>query len=71
MDQRSLIPGRSCGINLLEFLEKVTQVLDEGQHSEVKFLNFAKAYDKVPRKRLLEKTRAHRVQGETLQYFSG
>jgi hypothetical protein len=29
--QHGFMPGRSCGSNLLEFFEKVTKVLDEGQ----------------------------------------
>jgi hypothetical protein len=67
--QHGFMTGRSCGSNLLEFLEKVTKVLDEGQPFDVIFLDFAKAFDKVPREKLLEKLRAHGIRGRTLQWI--
>jgi hypothetical protein len=67
--QDGFMPRRSCGSNLLEFFEKVTKVLDEGQPFDVVFLDFAKAFDKVPREKLLEKLRAKRVRGKTLQWI--
>jgi hypothetical protein len=67
--QHVFMPGRSCGSNLLEFFEKVTKVLDEGQLFDVVFLDFAKASDKVPRERLLEKLRANGVRGKTLLWI--
>ena len=51
--------GRSCATNLLEFLEKATRAADEGKPLDVIFLDFAKAFDKVPRERLLKKVHAH------------
>jgi hypothetical protein len=47
------MPKKSCGTNLLEFLEKVAREVDEGRPVDVIFLNFAKAFDKVPKERLL------------------
>ena len=44
--------GRSCLTNLLEFLDKVTGCVDSGENVDVVFLDFAKAFDKVPFKRL-------------------
>jgi hypothetical protein len=67
--QHGFMPGRSCGSNLLEFLEKVTKVLDEGQPFDAIFLDFAKAFDKVPREKLLEKLRAHGIRRKTLQWI--
>jgi predicted O-methyltransferase YrrM len=55
--------ARSCCSNLLEFLEKVTQVVDKRFPVDFVFLDFAKAYDKVPRERLLEQLRAHEIRG--------
>jgi predicted O-methyltransferase YrrM len=42
-------------------MEKVTSAVDEGVPYDVIFLDFAKAFDKVPRERLLEKLRAHGI----------
>jgi len=50
---------RSCLTNLLKFMENVLQHFDEGR--PVIFLNFPKAFDKVPHMRLLEKIKAHGI----------
>ena len=52
----------------MEFLEYVTRVLDEGKNIDVIFLDFAKAFDKVPRERLVAKLAAHGVSGRVLQW---
>jgi hypothetical protein len=53
--QHGFMPGRSCTTNLLTFLEKATAAIDSGQSFDAVFLDFAKAFDKVPRARLLKK----------------
>ncbi|MFN9906084.1 MAG: hypothetical protein ACK56F_08170, partial [bacterium] len=53
--QHGFLPGKSCSTNLLEFLERVTREVDEGKPFDIVFLDFAKAFDKVPKNRLLEK----------------
>ena len=66
--QHGFTKGRSCATNLLEFLEKVTLAADEGTAMDVVFLDFAKAFDKVPRERLLKKLHAHGVRGKLLSW---
>jgi hypothetical protein len=61
MSQHGFKPGRSCVNNILKFLEKVIQVLDERQLFDIIFLDFAKVFANVPREKLLEKLRAHGV----------
>ena len=68
--QHGFTKGRSCATNLLEFLEKVTKVVDEGKPLDVIFLDFAKAFDKVPTKRLLKKLYAHGVRGKLLKWIA-
>jgi hypothetical protein len=68
--QHGFLPGKSCGTNLLEFLERVTSRIDDGKPFDVVFLDFAKAFDKVPKLRLLEKLRAHGVRGKVLQWIA-
>ncbi len=43
--------------------------MDEGKPVDVIFLDFAKAFDKVPKERLLQKLRAHGVQGNILRWI--
>ena len=62
--------GRSCATNLLEFLEKATRAADEGKPLDVIFLDFAKAFDKVPRERLLKKVHAHGIRGRVWDWIS-
>jgi hypothetical protein len=56
--QHGFIPGKSCATNLVEFMDTVTRAADEGKAVDIFYLDFAKAFDKVPRQRLLNKTRA-------------
>ena len=50
--QHGFTKNRSCLTNLLEFLEEVTSTLDTGKPVDIIYLDFAKAFDKVPYKRL-------------------
>ena len=64
--------NKSCTTNLLEFFEKVTEVVDSGEPGEpldVIYLDFAKAFDKVPIMRLLDKIYAHGIQGKVLNWI--
>jgi hypothetical protein len=68
--QHGFMSNKSCCTNLLEFFEKVTKAVDNGEPYDVVFLDFAKAFDKVPRKRLLEKLRAHGISGEIFAWIA-
>ena len=46
---------RSCLTNLLIFMEEVAEQLDNGEAIDVLYLDFQKAFDKVPHVRLLAK----------------
>ena len=63
------LPGRSCLTNLLMYLEAVTSHVDKGEPVDAVYLDFAKAFDKVPNCRLLSKLnlKAHGIIGKVLQ----
>ena len=67
--QHGFMPNKSCATNLLVFLETVTKAVDEGKNVDVIYLDFAKAFDLVPRQRLLEKLKAHGVSGPLLRWI--
>src|SRR6218665_2529898 len=46
--QHGFTRGRSCLTNLLELFEEVYERIDEGKPVDVIYLDFAKAFDKVP-----------------------
>ena len=51
---------------LLEFLEDITQAIDNGEDVDVVYLDFCKAFDKVPHKRLLKKLPCYGIRGKYL-----
>ena len=68
--QHGFMRGRSCASNLLSFLEKVTAAVDDGEAVDIIFLDFAKAFDKVPVERLLKKVWAHGIRGQVFNWIS-
>lgn len=67
--QHGFTKGRSCLTNLLEFFEEVYGKLDEGKAVDVVYLDFAKAFDKVPHRRLAKKLEASGIGGNLLQWI--
>ena len=54
-EQHGFTNGRSCLTNLLETFESWTEDVDKGYSVDVIVLDFQKAFDKVPKKRFLQK----------------
>ena len=48
--QHGFLKAKSCLTNLLCFLDEITKWVDEGSPVDVIFLDFQKAFDKVPLK---------------------
>ena len=67
--QHGFRPGRSCITQLLEVIESWTRILDAGGVVDAIYFDFAKAFDTVPRERLLLKCYAHGIQGSTLTWI--
>ena len=67
--QHGFMPGRSCLTNLLEYLNKLTDIIDSGESADIVYLDFAKAFDKVPHKRLLAKLSASGINGNVLKWI--
>ena len=62
--QHGFLPKRPCQTNILLYLELPTSCIDKGLDIDVLYLDFVKAFDKVPHKRLLKKVQAHGVSGK-------
>ena len=61
---------RNCLTNLLEFYDWATEERDKGNPVDIVYLDFAKAFDTVPHKRLRVKLEAHGIQGRTSEWIS-
>ena len=57
--QHGFLKARSCLTNLLSFFEEITKWVDEGSPVDVIYLDFKKAFDKVPHQRLILKLKSH------------
>ena len=57
--QPGFLKGRSCLTNLLEYTEIISKWVDDGSPVDVIYLDFQKAFDKVPHQRLLIKLKSH------------
>jgi ribonuclease P/MRP protein subunit RPP40 len=67
--QHGFRKGRSCLTNLLEFMQELTEGVDQGDDIDVIYLDFQKAFDKVPHRRLLLKLRDMGIGGEIAQWI--
>ena len=57
--QHGFLKTKSCLTNLLCFLEEITKWVDDGSPVDVIYLDFQKAFDKVPHQRLIRKLKSH------------
>ena len=55
--QHGFISGKSCMTQLLELMEDITESIDNGKDVDIVYLDFSKAFDKFPHRRLIKKTR--------------
>jgi len=67
--QHGFIQGRSCTTQLLRVIDKWTEILDNGGAVDTIYLDFAKAFDTVPHKRLLLKLESYGVSGRVLDWI--
>ena len=49
---------------MLEFMEYITEAIDNGDDVDIIYLDFCKAFDKVPHKKLLHKLHNYGITGQ-------
>ena len=67
--QHGFVNKKSCTTNLLESLDLVTKALSEGKNVEVVYLDFLKAFDMVPHRRLLLKLKGYGFKEDIINWF--
>ena len=68
-NQHGFMPGRSCSTYLIVFQDKLTKIIDQEKSADIFYLDFAKAFDKVPHKRLIQKLKNKGIQGNVLKWI--
>ena len=68
-DQYGFLPGRSCALQLLVVMEQWMRTVDNRGSVDIIYLDFRKAFDSVPHRRLLSKLQASRVKGRLLHWI--
>jgi ribonuclease P/MRP protein subunit RPP40 len=67
--QDGFVKKRSCLTNLLEFLEFVSSYVDRGFPVDVIYLDFQKAFDNVPHRRLMLKINSLGINGSIFKWI--
>ena len=60
---------RSCMSQLIQVSEDITKIIDNGESLDIIYLDFRKAFDSVPHKRLLIKLAAYGIDGALLKWI--
>ena len=59
--QHGFLKAKSCLKNLICFFEEITKWVDKGSPVDIIYLDFQKAFDKVPHQRLILKLKSHGI----------
>ena len=67
--QHGFLPKKSTTTNLVTYTDFLTKNLDNGDPVDVLYLDFSKAFDKVPHKRLIQKLKRYNISEKTLGWI--
>jgi sarcosine oxidase/L-pipecolate oxidase len=67
--QHGFRKGHSCATQLIEVMEQWTEDLDKKNSIDVIYLDFQKAFDTVPYKRLIHKLKGYGISGNLLLWI--
>ena len=68
--QHGFLKAKSCLTNLLCFLEEITKWVDDGSPVDVIYLDFQKAFYKVPHHRLIRKLKSHGMGNSIINWLT-
>ena len=67
--QYGFFSGRSTVLQLITILDTWTYEIDRGHHTDVIYMNFKKAFDTVPHKRLISKLNSLNISKEIVNWI--
>ena len=62
--------NHSCQTQLIDFIDEIQKIMNARQQTDLLFIDFSKAFDTVPHRRLLNKLQFYSVQGPVLHWIS-
>ena len=68
--QHGFTMGKSCLTGLIEFFYMIFEWYDQGDSLDIMYLDFSKAFDKVPYKRFISKLESYGIQRNVLRWIS-
>ena len=68
-EQHGFVKNKACTTNLLESLDLITKFLSEGKNVDAIYLDFAKAFDTVPHKRLIKILQVYGIKGKNAKWI--
>ena len=68
--QFGFIPGRSTATQLLKYLDECLDTISDGGIIDVIYMDFAKAFDTVPHRRLVHKLEAYGIRGKVNDWIN-
>uniref|UniRef100_A0A8C5N1B7 Reverse transcriptase domain-containing protein n=1 Tax=Leptobrachium leishanense TaxID=445787 RepID=A0A8C5N1B7_9ANUR len=67
--QHGFTSGRSCQTNLIDFFDWVTKIIDTGDAVDIVYLDFSKAFDTVPHRRLINKLQSLSLDSNIVEWI--
>ena len=68
--QHRFRPNQSCQTQPVDFIDEIQRSMNSRQQTDLLFIDFSKAFDTVPHKRLLNKLKFYGIRGPLLQWIS-
>ena len=68
-NQHGFRSGRSCLTQLLKHHDQIISLMEQHQNVDVVYLDFSKAFDKVPYKQLLSKIKSFGIEGKLFNWL--
>uniref|UniRef100_A0A8C5QYE7 Reverse transcriptase domain-containing protein n=1 Tax=Leptobrachium leishanense TaxID=445787 RepID=A0A8C5QYE7_9ANUR len=67
--QHGFTSGRSCQTNLIDFFDWGTEIIDIGGAVDIAYLDFSKAFDTVPHRRLIDKLQSLSLDSNIVEWI--